>query len=68
METKTQSPTPAEVRAAREAANLSQTEAAALIHCTRDAWSKWESGTREMHLAFWELFAVKSANIKSPAE
>lgn len=54
-------PTPEEVRAAREAAGLSQTSAAALIHCTMRGWQEWEAGNRKMHPAFWELFRIKSA-------
>lgn len=52
-------PTPEEVRAAREAAGLSQTAAAALIFCTLNGWQQWEYGTRRMHPAFWELFRIK---------
>ena len=54
-------PTPEEVRAAREASGLSQTAAAALIHCTLRGWQEWEAGNRKMHPAFWELFRIKSA-------
>lgn len=52
-------PTPDEVRAAREAAGLSQTAAAELIHCTLRGWQEWEAGNRRMHPAFWELFLLK---------
>ena len=48
--------------AAREAAGLSQTAAAALIHCTLRGWQEWEAGNRRMHPAFWELFRIKSAS------
>ena len=54
-------PAPEEVRAAREAAGLSQTEAARVIHCTLRGWQEWEAGNRKMHPAFWELFRIKSA-------
>lgn len=53
-------PTPAEVRAAREAAGLSQTAAGALVHTTCRTWQQWEAGDRRMHPAFWELFQMKS--------
>lgn len=53
-------PIPAEVRAARKAAGLSQTAAAALIHCTLRGWQEWEYGNRRMHPAFWELFRLKT--------
>lgn len=52
-------PTPEAIRAAREAAGLSQTAAAALIHSSLGAWQKWEQGDRRMHPAFWELFQIK---------
>lgn len=56
-------PTPAEIRAAREAAGLSQTSAAALIHCTLRGWQGWEDGSRKMHPAFWDLFNRKVKNV-----
>jgi putative transcriptional regulator len=48
-----------EIRAAREAAGLTQTEAAHLIYCALNSWQQWEAGTRRMHAAFWELFSLK---------
>lgn len=54
-------PSPAEVRAAREAAGLTQTAAAALLHTTCRTWQQWEAGDRKMHPAFWELFRIKTA-------
>jgi putative transcriptional regulator len=53
-------PSPATIRAAREAAGLSQTDAAALIHCGLRAWQEWEAGARRMHPAFWELWLMKA--------
>ena len=52
-------PTPAEIRAAREAAGLTQTAAAALIYCSLRGWQQWEAGERSMHPAMWELFDRK---------
>ena len=52
-------PTPDEIRAAREAAGLTQTAAAELVHSTMRAWQWWESGDRAMHPAMWELFRLK---------
>jgi putative transcriptional regulator len=56
-------PRPAEIRAAREAAGLTQTEAAELIYSHLHSWQQWESElpgqTRKMHPAFWELFQTK---------
>lgn len=57
----TLSPTPEEIRAAREAAKLSQTAAGTLVHTTCRTWQQWEAGDRKMHPAFWELFRIKSA-------
>ena len=51
-------PTPAQIRAAREFAGLSQAAAAALIYCARGTWAQWESGIRAMHPAMWELFLI----------
>lgn len=56
------SPIPAEIRAAREAAGLTQTQAAALIYCKLRSWQDWEAGKRRMHPAMWELFRVKVAS------
>lgn len=53
------SPDPAEIRAAREAAGLTQTEAAALVHGSLRTWQQWEAGDRRMHPGFWELFTIK---------
>lgn len=53
------SPTPAEIRAAREAANLTQTKAADLLHTNCRTWQQWEAGDRRMHAAFWDLFQIK---------
>lgn len=54
-------PSPDEVRAAREAAGLTQTEAGDLVHTTCRTWQQWEAGDRRMHPAFWELFRLKIA-------
>lgn len=54
-------PTPDEVRAAREAAALTQTEAGDMVHTTCRTWQQWEAGDRRMHPAFWELFRLKIA-------
>lgn len=59
------SPTPTDVRAAREKAGLTQTEAAALVHGTLRAWQGWEApegepAARRMHHGLWELFQLKT--------
>lgn len=53
-------PDPAQIRTARESSGLSQTAAAALIHCSRSSWAEWEGGVSKMHPAFWELFKIKA--------
>jgi DNA-binding transcriptional regulator YiaG len=52
-------PTHEEIRAAREAASLTQTAAAELIHSTLRTWQDWEAGIARMHPGLWELFLVK---------
>lgn len=52
-------PAPEEIRAAREAAGLSQTAAGTLVHTTCRTWQQWEAGDRRMHPAFFELFSIK---------
>ena len=59
-------PTPAQIREARESAGLSQTAAAALIHCSRSSWAEWEGGVSRMHPAFWELFSTKTRRTTKP--
>ena len=52
-------PTKEQVRSAREAAGMTQTQAAAVIHATLRAWQEWEAGNRRMHPGLWELFRLK---------
>jgi putative transcriptional regulator len=52
-------PAPAEIVKARDAAGLTQSAAAALVHADLRSWQKWEAGDRSMHPAFWELFRLK---------
>lgn len=59
-------PTPDEIRAARLAAGLTQTDAAEKIHCSLRTWQQWEAGERRMHLAFWDLFQRKAAELPTP--
>ncbi len=53
------SPTPEQIRKAREKAGLSRQEAAALIHKSVRTWEKWENGERTMDPAFFELWQLK---------
>jgi len=58
-------PTPDQVRAARTAAGLTQAAAAALVHLSGQVrWAEYENGTRNIDLARWELFLLKTGQIK----
>ncbi len=57
-------PTPAQIRAAREVAQLTQTEAAAKIGGTLRAWQDYEGGQRRMHPGLFELFLIKTGQPK----
>lgn len=66
-------PAPAQIKALRDAARLSQSEAAALVHATRRTWQNWEApeGTashRAMPPAAWELFENKARRAASAFE
>lgn len=54
-------PTPDQIRHARQNAGLSQTAAAELIHSTLRTWQDWEAGIAKMHAGLWELFTIKTA-------
>jgi len=54
------SPTPEQVLRARKELSLTQTEAAAIIYKSLNAWQQWEAGKRDMDPAFWELFKIKT--------
>lgn len=53
-------PRPEEIRAAREAAGLTQQQAGEVVHSGWRSWQDWERGERRMHAAFWELFRLKT--------
>ncbi|GHU02634.1 hypothetical protein FACS1894154_12500 [Betaproteobacteria bacterium] len=53
-------PTPDEIRTAREASGLTQTDAAKLIYGSLRTWQQWEAGDRRMHPGLFELFRLKS--------
>ena len=53
-------PRPEQIRAERQAAGLTQTAAAILVHAKLRTWQDWESGTAKMHPAFWELWMMKT--------
>lgn len=49
-----------QVRAARKTARLTQTEAGALCHRSLRAWAQAEAGERNLDLAAWELFLLRT--------
>lgn len=59
-------PTGAQIKAAREALGISQTNAAFLVHSGLRTWQQWEAGDRRMHPGLWELFKIKAALIERP--
>ncbi|MCA8003520.1 helix-turn-helix domain-containing protein [Burkholderia metallica] len=59
-------PAEEEIVLVRNAAGLTQREAAALVHTTMRTWRSWEAGERRMHPAIWELFHLKVAIFPLP--
>lgn len=53
-------PSPAVIKLGRIAAELTQAQAAQLVHVTAGAWQKWELGKAKMHPAIFELFMLKT--------
>jgi DNA-binding transcriptional regulator YiaG len=51
-------------RAARKAAKLTQSQAAALIGAKLRTWQEWEGGRRNMPPAKWALFAILTGGSK----
>ena len=58
---KTDTPTPAAVRAARLAAGQTQAQAAACVHLYVRTWQRYEAGSTPIPAAVWELYRVKTA-------
>jgi len=52
-----------QIRAKRNAAGLTQTQAARLIHSKMRTWQDWEGGVAQMHPGLWELFAIKTITL-----
>lgn len=64
-----ESPTPAQVKAARIKAGLTPDAAAFIIYCGKRAWENWEKPEsspehRKMHPGLWELFKRKVGELK----
>lgn len=63
-------PKPDEIRAAREAAQLSRKDAAWLVHTSVRTYEKWELGEQRMHPGLWELFVrkIRGREFRDPSE
>lgn len=59
--------TPAEIKAARKAANLTQQQAADLIGVTVQAWRHWEQGLRHITKPHRKLIQLMCANVLTPS-
>lgn len=54
-------PTPEDIRRARDGADLTQAEAAELVHLGSPVrWSEYERGAQSIDAARWELFLIKT--------
>jgi DNA-binding transcriptional regulator YiaG len=60
---KARKPTPDQILAARQRANLTQAQAAAVVHSHPRLWRAWEAGDHRMHPAMFELFKLKTEGI-----
>lgn len=57
-------PTQAQIIAARQAAGLTQTQAASLLQTTCRTWQRWERGDSTMRQAIFEAFLQKTTKLK----
>lgn len=58
------SPTPEQIRQARQSAGLTQSEAAKVVYATTRTWERWEAGDRKMSPATYEFFLIRTGQIK----
>jgi DNA-binding transcriptional regulator YiaG len=63
---KPKAPRPDEIKAARIAAHLTQTQAAEKIGYTERAWQDWEGGRRGMRRALFDLFRQRCLETQKP--
>lgn len=54
-------PSKEEIKEARKAAGITQTEAAVLVCTTCRVFQQWEAGERTMHAGLWKLFKIEVA-------
>ena len=58
-------PLPLAVRAARHKARLTQAQAAEVVHSpSYRTWQDWEAGKAPMPIGLWELFLLKTGQMK----
>jgi DNA-binding XRE family transcriptional regulator len=57
---------PNEIRLAREAARLTQSEAAALLGVTRVAWNRYEAGVRSLSEPEWAYWLHVTGLVRIP--
>ena len=57
-------PTPEQIKEARKSLGFTQTQAAAVIYKKLLAWQRYESGERNMDPALYELFLLKTGQLK----
>lgn len=48
------------IKQARNAAAMTQTEAAQIVYCTLRTWQNYESGNKAVPMAIYELFLLKT--------
>ena len=56
-------PTPGQIKQARMDTGQTQQQAAAMVYVDGRAWRRWESGDRQMDLAHWELYRIKTIGL-----
>ena len=57
-------PSPSEIRQSRLSLGLTQAQAGALVGVTDRAWRYWERGERVMPSSAWELFNLKTKELR----
>ena len=53
-------PTPEAIQAARLKAGLTQAQCAELVHVDLRSWRRWELAERQINLAAWALFLLRT--------
>ena len=62
---KLSSPSPLQIRAARKVAGITQAQAAEVVHShSYRTWQDWERGETAMPVGLWELFLLKTGQMK----